>query len=158
MSLILGIDPGLVKTGWGIISYEKGALKFIACGHIKTNDKEDLCKRLGVLSTGLAKVITEYDPDMAAIEETFANKNGQSTLKLGQARGALLLTVEQHKVPLSEYAANLVKKTVTGSGHAEKGQIGGVLKYLIPTATPKTEDEADALAVAICHALHSRIV
>lgn len=157
MSLILGIDPALTKTGWGIISYEKGALKFIASGHIKTNDKEALCKRLGVLSEGLGTVIKEFDPDFAAIEETFVNKSGQSTLKLGQARGALILTVEQHKIPLAEYAANLVKKTVSGSGHAEKSQIGAMIKYLLPTATPKTEDEADALAIAITHAMHSRL-
>ncbi len=157
MSIILGIDPALTKTGWGIISYEKGVLKFIACGHIKTNDKEDLCKRLGVLSEGLTKVIKEYDPDLAAIEETFVSKGAQSALKLGQARGALILTVAQHKIPLAEYAANLVKKTVTGTGHAEKNQIGAMIKYLLPQATPKTEDEADALAVAITHALHSKL-
>lgn len=156
MTLILGIDPALTKTGWGIVDYTKGSLKFIACGHIKTNDKEDLAPRLKALSDGLQKVITQFQPDTAAIEETFVNKSGQSTLKLGQARGALILTVAQSGIPLSEYAANLVKKTVTGKGHAEKGQIGAMIKYLLPTATPKTEDEADALAVAITHALHQR--
>ncbi len=156
MTLILGIDPALTKTGWGIIDYTKGTLKFVACGHIKTNDKQDLCGRLLVLSEGLAKVITQYKPDTAAIEETFVSKGAQSALKLGQARGALILTVVQARVPLSEYAANLVKKSVTGTGHAQKGQIGGMIKYLLPNATPKTEDEADALAVAITHALHSR--
>jgi len=108
------------------------------------------------LSEGLKKVIVQYQPDTAAIEETFVNKSGQSTLKLGQARGALILTVAQNEIPLAEYAANLVKKTVTGTGHAQKGQIGAMIKYLLPTATPKTEDEADALAVAVTHALHSR--
>ncbi len=156
MTLILGIDPALTKTGWGIVDYTKGALKFIACGHIKTNDKHDLAARLLALSEGLSKVITQYQPDAVAIEETFVNKSGQSTLKLGQARGALVLTVAQTKIPLSEYAANLVKKTVTGTGHAQKGQIGAMIKYLLPTAVPKAEDEADALAVAITHALHSR--
>jgi crossover junction endodeoxyribonuclease RuvC len=155
MTLILGIDPGLVKTGWGVIDYTKGALKFIACGHVKTNDKHDLALRLCTLSDGLVKVIAEFQPISAAIEETFVSKSGQSTLKLGQARGALILTVAQNKIPLAEYAATLVKKTVTGRGHAEKNQIGAMIKYLLPTSTPKTEDEADALAVAITHALHS---
>ena len=156
MSLIIGIDPGLVKTGWGVVDYTKGNLKFIACGLIKTNDKEPLSKRLGVLSTGLAEAIEKFAPHQAAIEETFISKGAQSALKLGQARGALILTVEQNGLPLAEYAANLVKKTVTGTGHAEKQQIGAMIKILLPNATPKSEDEADALAVAITHAMHSR--
>mgnify|MGYP000632613751 CR=1 FL=1 len=149
--LILGIDPGLVKTGWGVISHEKGVLKFIACGQIKTNDKMSLCQRLGILSAELKKVITKYDPDEAAIEETFVSKSGQSTLKLGQARGALILTVSQAGLQLAEYAANLVKKTVTGSGHAEKTQVQAMVKVLLPHAKFDNADAADALAVAICH-------
>ena len=154
--IILGIDPALTKTGWGVIDYAKGALKFIACGQIKTNDKQDLATRLSALADGLNKVIAQYKPEMAAIEETFINKGIQSALKLGQARGALILAVAQAKIPVTEYAANLVKKTVSGSGHAQKQQIGGMIKYLLPSATPQTEDEADALAVAITHALHSK--
>jgi len=156
--IILGIDPALTKTGWGIISHERGTLKFIACGHIKTSEKMSLCERLGILSEGLAKVIKEHDPDEAAIEETFVSKGAQSALKLGQARGALILTVSQAKLPLAEYAANLVKKTVTGSGHAEKAQIGAMVKMLLPKASPQTEDEADALAIAITHSMHSRML
>ena len=156
MTTILGIDPALTKTGWGIIFHDKGVLKFVASGTIKTSDKDNLCTRLGVLSEGLMKVIKEYDPDEAAIEETFVNKSGQATLKLGQARGALILTTAQAKIPLGEYAANLVKKTVTGTGHAEKEQIQMMVKMLMPTAKFDSADAADALAVAITHAIHSR--
>jgi crossover junction endodeoxyribonuclease RuvC len=156
--IILGIDPGLVKTGWGVVSYEKSVLKFIACGQIKTSDKMDLCSRLGVLSEGLAKVIRDYDPDEVAIEETFVNKSGQSTLKLGQARGALILTVAQAKIPLEEYAANLVKKTVTGNGHAEKEQVQVMVKMLLPHASFDNADAADALAVAITHSMHNKVL
>jgi crossover junction endodeoxyribonuclease RuvC len=156
VSIILGIDPALTKTGWGVIDYNKGALKFIACGHIKTNDKHSLAERLAVLAAGVNKVIEQYKPDQAAVEETFISKGIQSALKLGQARGALILTIAQAGLPVAEYAANLVKKTVSGSGHAQKSQVSGIIKYLLPAALPKTEDEADALAVAITHALHSK--
>jgi crossover junction endodeoxyribonuclease RuvC len=156
--IILGIDPALTRTGWGVVSHEKGVLKFIACGQIKTNDKMSLCERLGVLSAELKKVITEYDPDEAAIEETFVNKSGQSTLKLGQARGALILTVSQTGLPLFEYAANLVKKTVTGNGHAEKEQVQAMVKMLLPHAKFDNADAADALAIAITHSMHNKVL
>lgn len=156
--IILGIDPGLTRTGWGVISSERSVLKFIACGHIKTTEKLDLCTRLGLLSEGLGKILKEYDPDTAAIEETFVNKGVQSALKLGQARGSLILTVAQHKVPLAEYAATLVKKSVTGNGHAEKEQVEAMVKMLLPACSVTCPDEADALAVAITHASHSGFV
>ncbi len=157
MALILGIDPGLNKTGWGVVSHEKSVLKFVACGLVKSSDKDSLCTRLGALSEGLAAVIRAQNPGEVAIEETFVNKSGQSTLKLGQARGALILTVAQAKLPLAEYAANLVKKTVTGNGHAEKEQVQAMVKMLLPAASFKTPDEADALAVAITHSMHSKV-
>ena len=154
--IILGIDPGLNKTDWGIISYEKNVLKFIACGTIKTSDKDDTCKRLAAISEGIKKVIIEHDPDVAAIEETFVNNNGPSSLALGQARGAAILTLGQHGLSVSEYAATLVKKTVTGNGHAEKTQISAMVKMLLPGSSADSADSADALAVAICHSSHSK--
>jgi len=154
--IILGIDPGLNNTGWAIISFEKNVLNFIASGAIKTSAKENNCKRLSVISEGLKKVIAEFDPDEAAIEETFVNNNARSSLLLGQARGAILLTLEQSKLPVAEYAANLVKKTVTGSGHAEKTQVQAMVKMLLPKAVFDNADAADALAVAICHTSHSK--
>ena len=156
--IILGIDPALTKTGWGVISFEKGVLKFIGSGAITTYVKDDLCTRLGKLSTGLAKVLAEHDPDEVAIEETFVSKGAQSALKLGQARGALILTVAQAKLPLAEYAANLVKKTVTGNGHAEKEQVQAMVKMLLPHANFESADAADALAVAITHSTHNKVL
>jgi crossover junction endodeoxyribonuclease RuvC len=152
--IILGIDPGLSKTGWGLISHEKSVLKFIASGTIKTSDKENTCARLGKISEELKKIISEYDPDSAAVEETFVNKNARSSLALGQARGAAILTLAQCKLEVAEYAANLVKKTVTGNGHAEKDQIAVMVKMLLPGAKADSADAADALAVAICHSSH----
>ena len=156
--IILGIDPGLNKTGWGVISFEKNTLKFIACGTIKTNAKDNTCTRLAAISEGLKKVITEYDPDESAIEETFVNNNARSSLALGQARGAAILTLAQAKINVAEYAATLVKKTVTGNGHADKTQVDAMVKMLLPASTAETADAADALAVAITHAHHRRAV
>lgn len=154
MRTILGIDPGLRKTGWGVISQNGSEIKYIACGTIKSNDKDSLCERLKQLSEGLQKVIHEFDPDEAALEETFVNKSGQSTLKLGQARGALLVTAANTGLNMAEYAPNLVKKSLTGAGRADKNQIGAMIRILLPKAEPDSEDAADALAVAICHAHH----
>lgn len=155
MTRILGIDPGLVKTGWGIIEYEGSSLRFVACGLIKPDNTLPLASRLVILSNGIRKVIDEYKPDEAAIEETFVNKNAMSSLKLGHARGALMLTICLSEVDLSEYAATLVKKSVTGVGRAEKNQVSVMVKHLMPTAKINSEDEADALAVAICHSSHA---
>lgn len=149
--IILGIDPGLNKTGWGIISFEKNTLKFLACGTIKTNAKDNTCMRLAAISEGIKKIITEFDPDEAAVEETFVNNNARSSLALGQARGAAILTLAQHKISVAEYAANLVKKTVTGNGHAEKTQVDTMVKMLLPGSSADSADSADALAIAICH-------
>ncbi len=151
---ILGIDPGLRKSGWGIIEVEGTRLTFVACGAVTSSDKAPLAERLRALHDGLARVVQDFAPDEAAVEETFVNKDPQSTLKLGQARGIALLVPALAGLHVAEYPANLVKKTVVGAGHADKKQIGMMVKVLLPKAAPETEDAADALAVAITHAHH----
>ncbi len=155
MPRILGIDPGLVKTGWGIIDYKGNNLRFVACGLIKPDNTLPLPSRLVALAIGICAAIEEHAPDECAIEETFVNKNAMSSLKLGHARGALMLTAFQKNIPVFEYAATLVKKSVTGVGRAEKNQVGMMVKQLMPSAKINSEDEADALAVAICHSSHA---
>jgi crossover junction endodeoxyribonuclease RuvC len=150
--LILGIDPGLQKTGWGIVTSEGHALRYIASGLIKTAPDDDTARRLACLHEGLDAVIREYQPQEAAIEETFVNANPASALKLGQARGALMVVPALHGLTTAEYSANKVKKSVVGSGHAAKGQIGMMIRTLLPACGQISEDEADALAVAITHA------
>lgn len=149
---ILGIDPGLQKTGWGIIYSEGSALKFLGCGLIKTNPTDDLPRRLAHLHENLADIIKKWEPDTAAIEETFVNKNPASALKLGQARGALLAVPALYGIPTSEYSANKIKKSIVGTGHAAKEQMGMMIKTLLPACGTIGADEADALAVAITHA------
>lgn len=149
---ILGIDPGLQKTGWGLISSEGHRLSFVASGLIKTDPKAELASRLAALHEGLADIIKAHQPDCAAIEETFVNKNPNSTLKLGQARGVLLAVPALYGLSVAEYATNKIKKSVVGSGHAAKGQIQMMVKTLLPSSGTISEDEADALAVTICHA------
>ena len=156
MTRILGIDPGLVKTGWGVIDHSGSSLKFVACGLIKPTSTIPLAERLCTLSHGIKRIIEEYNPDDCAIEETFVNKNPISSLKLGHARGALMLTVSLAGINLAEYAATLVKKSITGVGRAEKNQIIMMVKQLMPTAKIDSEDAADALAVAICHSSHAK--
>jgi crossover junction endodeoxyribonuclease RuvC len=154
MAIILGIDPGLQKTGWGVIQVQGSHVKYVACGTIHTNAKDSMASRLGELNNGLATVIKSYLPHSCAIEETFVNNNPLSSLKLGQARGALILTVQMAGLSLGEYPANKVKKTVVGVGHAQKGQVMMMIKQLLPAAHITSEDAADALAVAICHMHH----
>lgn len=151
---ILGIDPGLQKTGWGIIESEANRLKFVDCGLIKTQPTMPLYARLAQLDVGLAKVLQLHKPDEAAIEETFMNNNAASALKLGQARGVCMVTPARLGLEVHEYAANLVKKSIVGTGHATKDQIGMMIKTLLPKCGKPREDEADALAIAICHAHH----
>lgn len=153
---ILGIDPGLQKTGWGIVDVQGHKLVFVAAGLIKTNAALPMYARLAMLDDGLHKTIALYAPDQAAIEETFMNNNARSALKLGQARGALILSAAQTGLTVSEYAANLVKKSIVGTGHADKNQMGMMISTLLPKAGKVSEDEADALAVAICHAHHAQ--
>lgn len=151
---ILGIDPGLQKTGWGVIDAEGNHRRFVACGTITTKQKT-LVDRLKELHDGLKTVLETYLPHQAAIEETFINTNARSSLKLGHARGALMLTVSLSAIPLEEYAATLVKKSIVGVGRAEKEQVGMMVKQLLPGCKPDSADAADALAVAICHANHA---
>ena len=152
---ILGIDPGLQKTGWGMIVSESSRLQFLACGTIQTNPARTTGERLAEISMQLEKIIHEWTPDEAAIEETFVNKNPASALKLGVARGAAMVTPARMGLPVAEYPANLVKKSVVGTGHATKDQIGMMISALLPTSGKMGADAADALAIAICHAHHA---
>ena len=151
---ILGIDPGLRRTGWGLIEVEGNRLIYVACGSVATSDKVSLAERLVAIHDGLAKVMEEFSPQEAAVEATFVNKDASATLKLGQARGIALLIPARAGIPVAEYAPNLVKKTIVGAGHCEKEQIRLMLHVLLPKADPPTHDAADALAIAICHAHH----
>jgi crossover junction endodeoxyribonuclease RuvC len=151
---IIGIDPGLRRTGWGIVEADGVRLTFVACGLVTSDAEEELAYRLRELHEGLAGVIASYKPQEAAVEETFVNKDARATLKLGQARGIALLAPAQRGLPVAEYPPNVVKKTVTGTGHGEKRQIAAMIGFLLPKARFGTPDEADALAIAICHASH----
>jgi crossover junction endodeoxyribonuclease RuvC len=157
MIRILGLDPGLRRTGWGIIGSEGSRLVFVACGTVTSHDKDALSDRLAALYQGISAVVDTHRPDEAAVEETFVNKDAGATLKLGQARGIALLVPALAGLTVAEYAPNLVKKTVVGAGHAEKTQVQAMIKVLLPKATPDTADAADALAVAITHAHHRTI-
>jgi crossover junction endodeoxyribonuclease RuvC len=154
MPRVLGIDPGLNRTGWGVIDVDGNRLTFVAAGTIISSAKQPLSERLFYLGEELEKVITLYTPDMCAIEETFVNKNPLSSLKLGHARGALMLTAARHNLIPHEYAATLVKKAIVGVGRAEKSQMMMMIQQLLPQSNVTSEDAADALAVAICHVNH----
>jgi crossover junction endodeoxyribonuclease RuvC len=151
---LLGLDPGLRATGWGVVSFEGDHLRHVANGTIRTKASAPLAERLYELFRNIVAVVEQQSPDSAAVEETFVNKNPQSTLKLGQARGVALLAPATLGVPVSEYAANLVKKTVVGVGHADKNQIHVMVSHLLPGVKIDSSDSADALAVAICHGHH----
>jgi crossover junction endodeoxyribonuclease RuvC len=153
---IIGIDPGLRRTGWGVIEADGNRLIHIACGSIEPPDDGPLAERLLGIHRGLAGVLSEFAPSEAAIESTFVNKDGASTLKLGQARGVAMLAPAILGIAVAEYAPNLVKKTVVGAGHADKHQIQMMLKILLPKASPASADAADALAIAITHAHHRK--
>ncbi|MDB5530034.1 MAG: ruvC [Devosia sp.] len=151
---IIGIDPGLRRCGWGVIESEGNRLVFVACGTLTPPTDGALADRLAALFAGVNDLLDRFAPDEAAVEETFVNAGPRSALILGQARGVVLMTPAARGVPVAEYAANLVKKSVVGTGHAEKGQVGLMVKTLMPAADFKGEDAADALAIAICHAHH----
>ncbi len=151
---IIGIDPGLRRTGWGIVEACGNSLRFLGAGTIRSDDKADLASRLCQLHDGLAGIVHAERPDEAAVEQTFVNKDATATLKLGQARGVAMLVPALAGLPVSEYAPNAVKKTVIGVGHGDKRQIHMMVKVLMPRATFDTDDAADALAIAICHAHH----
>ena len=151
---ILGLDPGLRRTGWGIVESLGNGLTYVACGSVATDGKAELAVRLAALHAGLAAVLARYRPDEAAVEETFVNADSRGALRLGQARGIVLLAPAQAGLVVAEYAPNLVKKSVVGAGRAEKEQVRMMVGVLLPKADPQSEDAADALAVAICHAHH----
>jgi crossover junction endodeoxyribonuclease RuvC len=152
---LIGLDPGLRHTGWGVIDMSGQHLKYVADGVVKSDATKSLADRLGELWVGLNEVLTRWTPDEAAVEETFVNKNPASTLKLGMARGVVLLAPSQRGLPVAEYSPNLVKKSIVGSGHADKTQVQMMVRRLLPGALATQADAADALAVAICHAHHS---
>lgn len=151
---IIGIDPGLRNVGWGLIEADGARLAYVACGSITTRADLSLAERLAQIHRGLAALIEERRPDEAAVEETFVNRDPQSALKLGQARGVALAAPALLGLTVAEYAANVVKKTIVGVGHAEKQQVAMMVKMLLPGCQIASPDAADALAVAITHALH----
>src|SRR5215203_1567615 len=151
---ILGIDPGLRRTGWGMVVIDGNRLSYVACGSLATDDKAALAMRLLSIHDGLRQVVSDHAPDEAAVEATFVSKDGSATLKLGQARGIAMLVPAIAGLPVAEYAPNLVKKTIVGAGHSEKVQIRMMVKVLLPKADPQSDDAADALAIAVCHAHH----
>lgn len=152
--IVLGLDPGLGTTGWGVIEAEGNRLAHIANGHLKTDAAAALPMRLAALADQLESLIAEHRPAAAAVEEVFVNKNPQSTLKLGQARGVVLMCAARAGIEVGEYAPTLVKKAVVGTGGAEKAQVHAMVSRLLPGAKIAGADAADALAVAITHAHH----
>lgn len=156
---IIGVDPGLVSTGWGIVESAAPSLKFVACGTINPSIKLGLAERLLCLHHDLTAILLQHQPTAAALEETFVTANGSSTLKLGQARGVLLVTLAVAGLPVAEYATRTVKKAIVGTGTADKHQMGQMVGVLLPAArealTACKHDAADALALAICHINHS---
>jgi len=155
---ILGIDPGLRRTGWGLVAIEGNRLSFVACGSVASDDKAALSLRLVSIHDGLQQVVAAHVPDEAAVEATFVNRDAVATLKLGQARGIAMLVPALAGLPVAEYAPNLVKKTIVGAGHCEKVQIRMMVKVLLPKADPQSDDAADALAIAVTHAHHRQSV
>ncbi len=154
MIRIIGLDPGLRRTGWGVIETDGVRLTHVASGVIAVPSDDDLAYRLRALFEGITSVLATFKPREAAVEETFVNENPRSTLKLGQARGIALLAPAIAGLRVAEYTPNLIKKSVTGTGHAEKQQVMTMVKFLLPKSSCGSADEADALAIAICHANH----
>src|SRR5690348_3339876 len=152
---LIGLDPGLRRTGWGVVDAAGNRLHHVACGVIAVPDGGTVAQRLAELFRGLTAILDRYAPEAAAVEETFVNRNPASTLKLGVARGVVLLAPAERGLPVAEYSANLVKKSVVGAGHADKAQVQMMVRRLLPGCAIATPDAADALAVAICHAHHA---
>lgn len=151
---LLGLDPGLRHTGWGIVDAEGNRLRHVASGRVDSGEGT-MAERLVRLHDGITEVIGRYRPDEAAIEETYVNKNPSSTLKLGLARGVVILAPARAGLTVAEYAPSLVKKSVVGAGQAEKEQVERMVRMLLPGSDPGSADAADALAIAICHAHHA---
>jgi len=154
MATLLGIDPGLRFTGWGVIAVDGSRLRHVADGVIATDGAAPVPERLKALHDALTMLLAEWRPDEAAVEETYVNRNGTATLKLGYARGVALLAPALAGIPVAEYGAKAVKRAVVGTGGAEKDQVAMMVRRLLPGATLRRADAADALAVAICHAHH----
>ena len=155
---ILGIDPGLRRTGWGMVEIFGNRLGFLGCGSVTTRDDDSLAVRLVTIHDGLTRVLDEFRPDEAAVEATFVNKDAKATLKLGQARGIAMVVPAKAGVPVAEYAPNVVKKSIVGAGHGDKGQVRMMVGVLLPKADPRSDDAADALAIAVTHAHHRQSV
>jgi len=151
---IIGIDPGLRRTGWGVVDSDGVRLAFVASGLVTSDSEGELAYRLRELYEGVCGVIANFRPQEAAVEETFVNKDARSALKLGHARGVVLLAPALNGLRVAEYPPNVIKKTVTGTGHGEKRQVAAMVGFLLPKARFENADEADALAIAICHASH----
>jgi len=152
---VIGFDPGLRRTGWGVIETEGTRLRHVANGVVQSDDKLDLARRLLQLDEGLGEVLRLHGPSEAAVESTLVNKNAGSTLKLGVARGVVLLTPARHGLAVAEYLPMIVKKAVVGTGHATKEQVQSMVGHLLPGCAIANPDAADALAVAICHSHHA---
>jgi crossover junction endodeoxyribonuclease RuvC len=153
---ILGLDPGLRATGWGVVTITGNALAFVGAGTVKAPLDGEFAARLVVLHDGLSEIVRTFEPDEAAVEQTFVNRDAAATLKLGQARGIALLVPARAGLSVAEYAPNAVKKTIVGAGHAEKIQIRAMVRVLLPLAKFDSDHAADALAIAICHAHHRK--
>jgi crossover junction endodeoxyribonuclease RuvC len=151
---ILGIDPGLRRTGWGVVEITGNRLGFLGCGSVATRDQDALAVRLLAIHEGLARILDEFKPDEAAVEATFVNKDAKSTLKLGQARGVAMVVPARAGLLVAEYAPNLVKKSIVGAGHGDKTQVRMMIGVLLPKADPRSDDASDALAIAVTHAHH----
>jgi crossover junction endodeoxyribonuclease RuvC len=151
---LLGLDPGLQRTGWGMIAADGNRLRFVAAGVVVTDPDDDLASRLDALYRGLKAVVASHAPEVAAVEETVINRNAGSSLKLGQARGVVLLAAAHAGLAVTEYASKTVKRAVVGTGAADKRQVAMMVRVLLPASGPVTGDAADALAVALCHAHH----
>ncbi len=151
---IIGLDPGLRNTGWGVIDVEGSRLIYVADGSVHSDVAATLADRLLQIHSQVLVVLQEFSPDEAAIEETFVNTDARATLKLGQARGVVMLAPASLNISVAEYAPNTVKKSVVGAGHAEKSQVKHMVKMLLPKAVLTSADSVDALAIAICHAHH----
>ena len=150
---LLGLDPGLRHTGWGIINSKDNKISWLASGNISPKISLSLSERLKEIHQGLNSIVKKYNPSVAAIEEVFVNMNGQSTLKLGMARGTAITACSINEMPVYEYAPTRVKQSVTGSGRSKKDQVASMVNILLPGCEIKSEDESDALAVAICHTI-----
>ena len=151
---ILGIDPGLRRTGWGVVEIAGNRLGYLGCGSVRTRDNDGLGARLVAIHEGLTRIVEKFRPDEAAVEVTFVNKDAGATLKLGQARGIAMLVPAQAGLLVAEYEPNLVKKSIVGAGHGDKSQVRMMITVLLPTAELTSDDASDALAVAITHAHH----